>query len=891
MSTGAEWFYIVDAPSLIFQVFFAIRVRGRRAQQQALARSLTTPDGRPCGAVYGFTQDMLFLIEKKRPTYIACAFDAPGPTFRDVEFEAYKANRPPVPEDLDAQWPMIQELLDALNVTSFEVPGFEADDICATLARQAEQHGINVAICTNDKDARQLISERVRLYDIRSDRFLDERGLYETWRIRPDQVVDFLTLVGDPIDNVPGVPGIGPKTAALLLEQYGSLDNLLQHVGEITGKRGAMLREWAPLLPRLRSLIELRTDVPVQFDREELRLREPDAFRLAELFRSWGFRRLEREWFERAIKSSGQRWEVRVRTVRSEADSGQFLRATSSAERLGVAFGAAAQNGTLPVAIATGEGEAWYVSASGGVPELVGEVLRSDRLKVVHNLKEAYLRARERGLEIGEPAFDPMVADYLLAPGSRAHGLQQLSLRYVQRSLEPAAPRRGKVRTLFPEEEAEEDRLCRRAAASWLLYPRLKELLSHEGLWELYRRVEHPLIRVLAEIEARGIRIDVDYLRSMHRELERAAGEVAERIFALVGRKFSLSSPIQLRQVLFDELKLPVIRRVQTGPSTDQEVLERLAEEHEVPRLLLEHRHLVKMQQYLDALPAAVSPKTGRVHAKLEQTVAATGRLISSEPNLQNIPIRSAIGRAIRRGFVASGPEWTLIDADYSQIELRILAHLSGDDALIKAFQEGRDIHRYVAAELAGVAEDEVSEELRERAKAINFGVIYGMSPQGLAARTGMSVEEAEAYIDRYFERYPGVDRFIRAVLARAAETREVRTILGRRRRIAGIRSEFVRPLSQPEREAINTVVQGSAADLIKLAMLRVDRAFREKRFEGGMVLQIHDELLLDVPARIANHVARLVKEAMEGAMELAVPLVASISHGPNWLDQEPVSL
>lgn len=889
MGPGAEWFYIVDAPSLIFQVFFAIRTRGGRSQQYAAARSLTTPDGRPCGAVYGFTQDMLFLLEKKRPTYIACAFDAPGPTFRDLEFEAYKANRPPMPEELDEQWPMIHELLEALQVATFEVPGFEADDICATLARQAEAEGIEVAICTSDKDARQLISEHVRLYDIRSDRFIDEVELQRTWGIRPDQVVDFLTLVGDPIDNVPGVPGIGPKTAAALLQKYGTLDNLLAHLAEIPGKRGAALREWAPVLPQLRTLLRLRTDVPVQFDRDQLRVRPPDAFRLAELFRSWGFRRLEREWFERAVKSAGRYFSVVTHVLQDAGSVEEYERQVGAAERLGVAL--ASESGqSLAAAVAVDGERAWWLVAEGEKRDKLAWGLTLEKLKVVHNLKEALLKAWQAGLDITGETFDPMLGDYLLAPGSRAHALQQLCLRYLQYSLEAPPKTPSQTRTLFPE-QTEEETLSRRAVASWMLYPQLRKLLEAEGLWNLYQTVEHPLIRVLARIQQRGIKVDVAFLREMGRDLKKAADEIAEQIYRIVGRRFSLTSPLQLREILFEQLGLPVLRRVQTGPSTDQEVLERLAEQHEVPRLILEHRHLTKMQQYLESLQLAVNPTTGRIHTNLDQTVAATGRLISSEPNLQNIPIRSPVGRAIRRGFVATASDWLLVDADYSQIELRLLAHLSGDESLTRAFREGRDVHRFVAAELAGIPETEVSDELRERAKAINFGVIYGMSPQGLAARTGMTVEEATDYIERYFQRHPGVDEFIRRTLARAAETRQVETILGRKRRISGVRTEFARPLNQPEREAVNTVVQGSAADLIKLAMLRVDRFFEEQEIPGGIVLQIHDELLLDVPAQVARDVAKTVKKMLESAMELSVPLVASVSIGPNWLDQEPLEL
>ncbi len=888
MASGNRSFYIVDAPSLIFQVFFAIRVRGSRRRDAGMARSLTTPDGRPCGAVYGFAQDMLFLLEKKRPAYLACVFDAAGPTFRDELFADYKANRPAMPEDLEPQWAMIHQLLDALNVADIELPGYEADDIAATLARQAEADGQPVVICTNDKDARQLINPLITLYDIRTDRYMDEQALRETWGIRPEQVVDFLTLVGDPVDNVPGVPGIGPKTAAELLNRYGSLDELLRHVHEVPGKRGAALREWAEKLPEFRELIRLRTDVPLPLGWRDCRVRTPDAARLAELFREWGFRRLERQWSERAIAEAATDWTVQLHYAERSPELKRCVERLAGADTIGVALDVA--HGELKgLALAVSDHDAWYVPWSERSAEaLRGELSRAGPCKAVYDLKSGYLALWSAGLDLASPTFDPMVADYLLDPGSRAHALGQLALRHLRMRLDTEQPAaRRPPRMLWQEDHA--DSLARRAVAIRRLARVLREQLDREDLLQLYETVEDPLIRVLARVQQRGIRLDIAALRTQQQELARRADQLAERIYQIVGHRFLLTSPKQLRRVLFEELGLPVLRRGQTGPSTDQEVLERLAQEHEVPRLILQHRHLMKLQGYLQALPEAVDPRTGRIHTRLEQTVAATGRLISSEPNLQNIPIRSDEGRRIRRAFVASGPDWLLLDADYSQIELRILAHLSGDDALRDAFASGKDIHRVVAAELAGCSEEAVTADMRARAKAINFGIIYGMSPAGLAARTGMPEDEAAQYIERYFARHPGVEQFIERVLHEAATRREVRTILGRKRRISGVRTSPHRPYLQPEREAINTVVQGSAADLIKLAMIRVERGLEEAGIEGGIVLQVHDELLLDLPARRLSEAASIVRGAMERAMALAVPLVVDLSAGPNWLDQQPL--
>jgi DNA polymerase-1 len=933
--------YLIDAHSLIFQVFHAIP-------------EMSSPAGLPTNALFGFTRDLLFLRTEKRPDYLVCAFDRSEPTFRDGIFPQYKAHRAPMPDDLQPQIPLIYRLLEAMRVPVVSWAGYEADDVIATIAKAAAQRGVDVFICTSDKDCRQLIDDRIRLYNLRKREALDRAGLERDWAIRPEQVVDLQTLVGDSVDNVPGVPGIGLKTGAKLLQEFGTLDNLLANIDRVAGaKKQESLRAAAATIPLSRQLVRLATDVPLHMDWDGWRLQEPDVPRLLALFQEWGFHRfadqVRKSHVSGARRQSTRAHEQAPENGDREARQGElfpepgngelvtpvpdrgpvissFWQATyhlvdtpeklqdlleqcrrqkrfafdlettglepRRAEIVGYSFcWQAGEAYYLPVLAP--EGEARLDPAA--TLDALRPLLEDSRIaKVNQNIKYDVLVLRERGVNVAGVAGDSMVADYLLHAGERSHNLDDLALRYLAHRVIPITDligKKGKSQLRMDQvpaarvtEYSGED-----ADVAWRLCELLEPKLREQGLAGLYRDLEVPLIEVLGELEFNGIRLDIPVLRRLSGEMSRLLGEICRDIHALAGRKFNIASPKQLRQVLFEEQKLPSHRKTGiTGEaSTGQETLERLAAlGHPLPQKILEHRQIAKLKgTYVDALPALVNPATGRLHASFNQTVAATGRLSSSDPNLQNIPVRREQGRQIRQAFL---PEegWLLLTADYSQIELRLLAHLCGDAGLRQAFAEDRDIHASVAAQIFGVPEGEVTSEMRRMAKTVNFGVIYGISAHGLAQRLGMSREEAARFIDAYFARYPKVANYQAELLAKGLTNRYVSTILGRRREITGIRATSTyQQRNQPEREAINMEIQGSAADLIKAAMLNIFRRLRREQRQARMLLQIHDELVFEAPPDEVDAVARLVIEEMTTALPLEVALKVDLGVGPNWLD------
>jgi DNA polymerase-1 len=905
-----QTFYVIDSHSLIFQVFHAITARESYRGEAAAAAAnagLTAPDGRPTAAVYGFTQDLLNILDNRKPDFIACAFDMSGPTFRDELFPEYKAHREPMPGELRTQIVMIRQVIEAFGIPIYELPGFEADDVVATLARAATARGIDTHICTSDKDVRQLLSDQCRIYNIRKDAVYDAAALATDWGVRPDQVVDFLSLTGDSVDNIPGAPGIGPKTAAALLREYGTLDAVLAAAGSIPGKKGSALRESAELLQRSRQLVRLRDDLALPIDWARMRAGRFDAGRLGELFREFGFRRFQTR-FSTIAAPAAPAPDADYRIVADMAALADVAAQLGRAPRCSIWLAATspdpAEARVVGLAVAAQPGAAWYVPIRGPLGEKLlleslvwtslAPILQAERpAKVGHDLKFIALLLRARGMTLRGLALDTMVADYLHEAGAREHDLDQLAQRYLDHAQKPLVQLVGEGANRIPFDRVPVAELARFAAEqadlTLRLAERLEAKLRHESLWPLYEQLEGPLIELLADMEQTGVRLDVALLRRLSDEFRAELQEMERRIYELAGGPFHIASPVQLRQVLFDKLRLPVLRRTKTGPSTDQEVLEELALQHPLPALLIEQRQVAKLKQYVDALPDLVNPDTGRVHTSFNQVVAATGRLSSSNPNLQNVPVRSERGRQIRRAFVAGRDGWLLLTADYSQVELRVLAHLSGDEQLRYAFACDQDIHSFVAGQIYGIDSGGVTDEMRRLAKTVNFGVIYGLSPFGLAARLGITQEDAQAFIDAYFARYPGVAAFIDRVLAEAHASGRVTTILGRRRRIAGVRRRPVRPLNASEREAVNTVVQGSAADMIKQAMVRLHRRIPREQLHGRMLLQIHDELVFDSPEPEVARLAQIVNEEMTRALPLAVPVRVDIGAGPNWLDVEPI--
>ncbi len=933
MSSGvpAGRMYLIDALSLIFQVFHAIPV-------------MSSPKGLPTNALFGFTKDLLTLRALK-PKYLIVAMDVAGPTFRDQLYKEYKAHRTPMPEDLQSQLPMIEQMLAAMRIPMVGKEGFEADDILATLATEGAKRGLEVFVCTSDKDCRQLIDGCIHLFNLRKNKVLDRAGLLEDWGIAPEQVVDLQVLVGDPVDNVPGVPGIGIKTAAKLLQEFGTLDKLLANIDKVPGaKKQENLRALCgDRLDMCRKLISLDRAVPVERDWDGWQLGDWDAPRLLELFQEWGFHRFADQVRQESVvrgpssvaatdrvllqgdlfpgstndgrpettdhepRTTGT-WLANYHLVDTPARFESFLKELTKQKRIALDL---ETTGLTPrrceivgYAFSWKEGEAWYLAVRGpaGEPTLdpsptlaaLRPILEDAKVaKVNQNIKYDKLVLRQHGITLAGVAGDSMIADYLLHAGERSHNMTDLSNRYLDHQVIEITELIGKGKKQLRMDEVPTAKVAEYsgedADVAWRLCRLLEPKLQAENLKKLYDDLEIPLIEVLAELEFNGVRLDLPLLERLGRDMAQQLDALEGEIHSLAGRKFNIGSPKQLRQILFDELKLPAQRRtgVSGDASTDQETLERLALlGHALPRKILEHRQIAKLKgTYVDALPALVNPNTGRVHASFNQTVAATGRLSSSDPNLQNIPVRTEQGRQIRQAFL---PEegWTLLTADYSQVELRLLAHFSGDSALQQAFAEDRDIHAAVAAQIYGVAEQDVTSAMRRAAKTVNFGVIYGISAVGLAQRLGISKEDGARFIDAYFERYPKVATYQQALLETCRQTQYVGTILGRRRQITGIRpGTTYQQRNQPEREAINMEIQGSAADLIKAAMLSIHRKLKENKSQARMLLQIHDELVFEATPDELNEVAELVEREMTTALSLDVPLKVDLSAGPNWLD------
>jgi len=891
--------YVIDAHSLIYQVYHALP-------------EMTSPRGEPVGAVYGFARDVLYLLEVKRPDYLFCAFDVPGKTFRHELFDQYKIHRPEMPDDLVPQIESIRRLISALGVPALGCQSFEADDVMATLARITHQLGGQCRLVTGDKDCRQLISDRVAVYNIRKDQVFDREALKAEWGITPEQVVDFQALVGDSVDNVPGVPLIGPKLARQLLEQYGTLEKVLDHAEEVSGaKRRQNLVEGRQQALLSRELVRLDQHVPVAIDWAAGRAGGIDRDRARELFHELGFRSLAQK--VDALKGTPAPKKPESHPQYRLVDTPEALETF-----LGQLFGQKCISldtettniwprwaEIVGLSFAWTDDEAWYLPlrAPAGercldpakTLEALRPVLEDPAVeKVGQNLKYDMIVLRSAGIKLAGVAFDTMVASYLLEAGQRNHNLDDLARRYLDHDTIKISELIGTGKNQKRMDEVPVRRVAEYAGEDALLPLRLRPILAEKlaqaNLNTLLTELELPLIEVLVELEYNGIKIDVDRLAELSRRLASRIKTLEQEIYEMAGRRFNIASPKQLQEILFRDHGLPVLKRTKTGPSTDVEVLEELAGTHPLPAKIIEYRQMAKLKgTYVDALPEMVHPKTGRVHASFNQVVAATGRLSSSDPNLQNIPVRTEAGREIRSAFVPGEEGWVLMAADYSQIELRVLAHFSGDERLCEAFARDEDIHARVAGQVYGTPLEEVTGEMRRKAKAVNFGVIYGQSPFGLAKQLGIDKQEAAQFIDAYFEGYPGIVKFLTLVLAKCRETGYVSTILGRRRAIRGVRADPGRQRNLAERTAINTVIQGSAADLIKQAMITIHRRLRRERLPARMLLQIHDELVFEVPTDKLHHLARLVTEEMVGAERLDVPLKVDVKAGSNWADAKPL--
>jgi DNA polymerase I len=881
--------YLIDGTAYIHRAYHAIR-------------GLSNSRGLPTNAIFGFTRMLLKLMQDRSPEYAAIFLDAKGPTFRHDIYKDYKANRPAMPEDMAVQIPYIKDITAAFNLPIIEMSGYEADDLIGTLARVAEKEGYTVIMVTADKDFLQLITEKAEIWDPMKESVIDIQFIRENYRVEPPQMIDIQGLSGDSTDNIPGVPGIGQKTALDLIQTHGSMEQLFNKLDTLPKKKQRQsLENFKDQAFLSRKLVTIRTDAPIPLDVEKLKVRAPDSKKLAELFKFLEFRQLLQSLPERADLSRKDYQAVMDREALSNLvglleTAGLFALDTETTSQNPL------QARLVGLSFAVKANQAFYIPCGHnylGVPPQLDrdEVLKSLKTvlesseikKVGQNIKYDWIVLARHGINLEGVVFDTMLASYLLNPSKRAHNLDQIALDFLDHRTITYEDVTGKGKNALSFSQVPLDKAVPYACedaditlmAKDILIPKLKQL----GLDELMATVEMPLVPVLMRMELRGTGIDVDRLRTISKAFEHQLENLEGSIYALAGIKFNINSSQQLGQVLFEKLKLPVQKKTQkkTGYSTDVDVLTALASLHELPALILKHRTLAKLKStYTDALIGMVNPETGRIHTSFNQTVTATGRLSSSDPNLQNIPIRTEEGREIRKAFVPCAG-WHFVSADYSQVELRILAHWSEDQILIDAFLNDEDIHNRTACEVFQVTPEMITAELRRQAKAINFGIIYGMSAFGLSKQLEISQKMAQTYIDNYFARYEGVKRFLDQTIVKARKTGQSSTILGRIRSLPDINSANIVVRQAAERTAVNTPIQGSAADLIKLAMIRVDGALRENKLKAAMLLSVHDELVFEVSPEEIKEVGALVKDIMESVWELKVPLKVHMAVGKNW--------
>jgi DNA polymerase I len=870
---------IVDGSNYIYRAFYAIP-------------HLTNSKGFPTNAIYGFTNMLMKLLRDLEPDYIVVTFDLRGPTTRHGEFEDYKATRKPMPDDLIPQIPFIKDVVRGFSICILEKQGIEADDLIGTLAVQASKKGLRTAIISGDKDLMQMIDEKVTMVDTMKDKTYDAAAVKEKFGVGPDKVVEILGLMGDTSDNIPGVPGIGPKTAQRLIEEYGTVEAIIENTANLRNvKLRESFRQYAEQARLSRQLALIRKDIEIDFNLQDAARKEPDKESLAGLFSEFEFSSLLQQ-----IKTDTLRPVKDCKVIAdSAALSGLTAKLHGSAkisceiiweknppqELIGMALSADDDLFYLPLGHTNAQEQ---LPVKKVLAELAPVFKNAEIKKYVYDLKTALVHMESLEVQSGE---DLQLAAYLLNPAKNSYELAELSWEYLHKqvpTLNDVAGGKGKT---YPMALVPVDKMAgsegQRADAIFALAPVIEEQLKKIDAIDLYRKVEMPLLYVLADMEKKGVLVDTSLLKQMSTELGQLLSLSEGKIFRLAGEKFNINSPKQLQTILFEKLKLPAGKKTKEGYSTDVDVLTELARSHELPAEILAYRSLSKLKStYVDALPALINPQTGRIHTSYNQTVTATGRLSSSNPNLQNIPIRTLEGKRIRQTFIAA-PNWLLISADYSQIELRVLAHLSGDETLLEAFSSNEDIHSRTASDVFGVFPQMVNADMRHQAKVINFGILYGMSAFGLAKELGVSMKMAQEYIDGYFKRYKKVRIYLDGILEGARRDGFVCTLLNRRRYLPELKSKIPSVRQFAERMAINTPIQGTAADLIKVAMVNIDHLLKKKNLSARLIMQVHDELVVEAPAKEKEAVMQLVKKEMEEVIKLKAPLKVEIAAGKNW--------
>jgi DNA polymerase-1 len=882
--------FLIDGSSYIYRAFYAIG-------------HLSNSKGLPTNAIFGFTQMLLKVLKDHQPDYLAVTFDSKAPTFRSEVYKEYKANRPSMPEGLVPQIPYIKKITQGYRIAILEMDGYEADDLIGTVAKKVGPE-VDVVIITGDKDILQLVNDRIQVYDTMKEKKFGVEEVVQRFGVHPEQVVEVMGLAGDAIDNIPGIPGIGEKTAIQLIKAYGSVENLLTHVEEIPRTRlKENLKTHGDLARLSRQLATIHTDVPILCQLKDFSLSPPDLRTLKEIFKELEFNKLLRELLEKRESP------LTTRDYRLITDQNEFLalienlkKATPFSIDLETTSPHPMWADLVGVSLSYTPHQAFYIPVGHRqqetndqlpLPWVVDQLkpILEDReiKKVGQNIKYDWTVLKRYGIDLQGILGDTMIASYLLNPTKHNHNLGEIAQEHLDRSVTNYKELVGSgiKAVTFDQIELEKarDYSCEDADVtlqlSHLLFLKLKE----EGFKDLFDQVEMPLVMVLAKMEMNGVKIDLDLLQEYSKEIETQLQQKMDRIYGLAGEVFNINSSQQLGKILFDKLKLPVVKKTKTGTSTDVEVLTKLSLQHDLPLEILGYRNLTKLKStYIDALPKLVHPKTGRVHTSYNQTVTATGRLSSSDPNLQNIPIRGEEGSRIRRAFITE-KGWSIVSADYSQIELRLLAHLSQDETLIEAFQNDEDIHARTASEIFGVPIEKVTPPMRREAKVINFGIVYGMSPYGLSQQLGTEPKIAQAYIDEYFKKYSGVQTYIEKSLEEARQKGYVITLLHRRRYLPDIHSITAAIRQASERMAINTPLQGTAADIIKVAMIRIQNRIEELGLSTKMTMQVHDELVFEILEEELQKTLPMIQNEMETVMELSVPLKVSIHSGKNWAE------
>ncbi len=893
---------LIDGHALMHRAFHAL---------PPLAVSKT---GEPTGAVYGFIRILLKVLQELKPTHWAIAFDRPTPTFRHLEFEAYKAQRPKAPDELVRQFGRVRQLVESLNIPVFEIDGYEADDVLGTLSRQASAQGVDTIIATGDADAMQLVSSKVRVLvpqrTFGDTTLYDEAAVHQRYGVAPERIPDLKGLKGDPSDNIPGVPGVGEKTAVKLIQQFGSVEGIYEHIDEVTpSKLKEILAAEGERAQQSKRLATIVTDAPVDFDPARCAIRGYEHSKLLELFRELEFFSLLDKLSEAGVQPERQ---VHHQTSKVEGEYRTIDTASALEELVAELseFGSFALDLVVHrelagvemagIALSPAPGKAYYLPVGHRgweqLPQLSWQEV-SDRIqplledtriaKMAHDGKAGMTALMQYGIGLANLDFDTMIAAYLL--GEKFLSLKNLALAELGLEMIPLDAVIGSKRGSIAAESVSSvaEYACAQVDVIGRLRRSLEAELRKRELWRLFTEVEMPLIPVLARMERNGVALDTEFLRHMSQGLGEQLLKSEQEIYDYVGHRFNVNSPQQLSSVLFEELKLPGAKRTKSGYSTDASVLERLKEVYPVVKLILEYRQLMKLRStYIDALPALINPGTGRLHTSFNQAVTTTGRLSSSDPNLQNIPIRGELGKQVRQAFIAEPPS-LLVGGDYSQIELRILAHLSQEPRLLDAFRKDEDIHADTASQVFGVALDAVTSDMRRVAKVVNFGVIYGMSDYGLEQATELSREEAAKFIGSYFERHPKVKEYLESTKQQARDEGYVQTLLGRRRYIPEINSSNRQAREAAERMAINMPLQGTAADIVKLAMIRLQGEMSRRGLKSRMILQVHDELLFEVPPDELEEMKGLIEEIMPQAMDLSVPLKVEVKVGRNWGEME----